>query len=164
MAIRKIVIEGDEVLQKVCRPVEKFDERLWTLLDDMYETLQQADGIGLAAPQVGIRRRVIVIDIGEGKMEPINPEIIDQKGEQHLQEGCLSCPNQWGVTTRPAWIRVRAQDRNGEFFEYEAEELLAVCSCHEIDHLDGILFKERVIGELTADVRSQDEIDELLTR
>ena len=164
MAIRKIVIEGDEVLQKVCRPVEKFDERLWTLLDDMYETLQQADGIGLAAPQVGIRRRVIVIDIGEGKMELINPEIIDQKGEQHLQEGCLSCPNQWGVTTRPAWIRVRAQDRNGEFFEYEAEELLAVCSCHEIDHLDGILFKERVIGELTADVRSQDEIDELLTR
>lgn len=164
MAIRKIVIEGDEVLEKVCRPVEKFDERLWTLLDDMYETLQNADGIGLAAPQVGIRRRVIVIDIGEGKLELINPEIIDQKGEQHLQEGCLSCPNQWGVTTRPAWIRVRAQDRNGEFFEYEAEELLAVCSCHEIDHLDGILFKERVVGDLTADVRSQDEIDELLTR
>ena len=164
MAIRKIVIEGDEVLQKVCRPVEKFDERLWTLLDDMYETLQQAEGIGLAAPQVGIRRRVVVIDIGEGKLELVNPEIIDQKGEQHSQEGCLSCPNQWGVTTRPAWIRVRAQDRNGEFFEYEAEELLAVCSCHEIDHLDGILFKERVIGDLTADVRSQDETDELLTR
>ena len=164
MAIRKIVIEGDEVLTKKCRPVEKFDQRLWELLDDMYDTLVEADGCGLAAPQVGIVRRVCVIDIGEGKVELINPEIIEAEGEQNLQEGCLSCPNQWGVTRRPAKIKVRAQDRNGEFFEYEATGLFAVATCHELDHLDGILCKNHVIGDLTADVMDEDEIEALLSR
>lgn len=164
MAIRKIVIEGDAVLTKKCRPVEKFDQRLWELLDDMYDTLVDADGCGLAAPQVGIVRRVCVIDIGEGKVELINPEIIEAEGEQNLQEGCLSCPNQWGVTRRPAKIKVRAQDRNGEFFEYEATGLFAVATCHELDHLDGILFKNHVIGDLTADVMDEDEIEALLSR
>jgi peptide deformylase len=164
MAIRKIVIEGDTVLAKKCRPVEKFDARLWERLDDMYDTLVDADGCGIAAPQVGIIRRVAIVDIGEGKVELVNPEIIESEGEQNLQEGCLSCPNQWGVTSRPAKIKVRAQDRNGEFFEYEATGLFAVASCHEIDHLDGILFKEHVIGDLSADVMDSDEIEELLSR
>lgn len=164
MGIRKIVIEGDAVLTKKCRPVEKFDERLWELLDDMYETLVDADGCGLAAPQVGILRRVCIVDVGEGKVELINPEILEQEGEQNLQEGCLSCPNQWGVTKRPAKIKVRAQDRNGEFFEYEATGLFAVATCHEMDHLDGVLFKERVIGKLSADVMNAEEIEEILSR
>ncbi len=164
MAIRKIVIEGDELLTKKCRPVEKFDARLHELLDDMYETMVDADGCGLAAPQIGIIRRIAIVDIGEGKIELINPEIIECSGEQNLQEGCLSCPNQFGFTKRPAKIKVRAQDRNGEFFEYEAEELLAVASCHEIDHLDGILFKEHLIGDLVADVDDADEAEELLNR
>ena len=164
MAIRKIVIEGDELLTKKCRPVEKFDARLHELLDDMRETMVDADGCGLAAPQIGIIRRVAVIDVGEGVIELVNPEIIERSGEQNLQEGCLSCPNQFGFTKRPAKIKVRAQDRNGEFFEYEAEELLAVASCHEIDHLDGILFKEHLIGDLVADVDDADEAEELLNR
>ena len=164
MAIRNIVIEGDEILTKKCRAVEKFDARLHELLDDMYETMVEADGCGLAAPQIGIIRRIAVIDIGDGKIELINPEIIERSGEQSMQEGCLSCPNQFGFTKRPAKIKVRAQDRNGEFFEYEATELLAVCSCHEIDHLDGVLFKEHVIGDLVADVDDADEADELLNR
>lgn len=164
MAIRNIVIEGDEILTKKCRPVEKFDERLHELLDDMYDTMVKADGCGLAAPQIGILRRIAVIDIGDGKIELVNPEIIARSGEQNLQEGCLSCPNQFGFTKRPAKIKVRAQDRNGEFFEYEATELLAVASCHEIDHLDGILFKEHLIGDLVADVDDADEAEELLNR
>lgn len=164
MAIRKIVIEGDEVLAKKCRPVEKFDQRLWELLDDMYDTLVDADGCGLAAPQVGIIRRVAVVDVGNGKVELINPEIIEAEGEQNLQEGCLSCPDQWGVTSRPARIKVRAQDRNGDFFEFEATELFAVACCHEIDHLDGILFKEHVIGKVSGDAMDSDEIEALLSR
>lgn len=164
MAIRNIVIEGDEILTKKCRPVEKFDERLHELLDDMYDTMVKADGCGLAAPQIGILRRIAVIDVGDGKIELVNPEIIARSGEQNLQEGCLSCPNQFGFTKRPAKIKVRAQDRTGEFFEYEATELLAVASCHEIDHLDGILFKEHLIGDLVADVDDADEAEELLNR
>ncbi|MDD5952454.1 MAG: peptide deformylase [Oscillospiraceae bacterium] len=164
MAIRKIVIEGDAVLAKKCRPVEKFDDRLAELLDDLYDTLVDADGCGIAAPQVGIIRRACIVDVGNGKVEMVNPEIIEAEGEQHLQEGCLSCPNQWGVTTRPAKIKVRAQDRKGDFFEFEATELFAVACCHEIDHLDGILFKEHVIGKLTADAMDEEEIEELLSR
>lgn len=147
MAIRKIVLEGDEVLTKVCRPVEKFDARLAQLLDDMYDTMTDADGIGLAAPQVGILRRVLIIDIGEGLIEMINPEFLEQRGEQNLQEGCLSCPGKWGVTSRPAYVKLRAQNRHGEWFELEAEELLAVACCHEVDHLDGILFEEHVVED-----------------
>ncbi len=145
MAIRNIVTEGDDILTKVCRPVEKFDERLAVLLDDMRETMVSADGVGLAAPQVGILRRVVVIDIGEGLMELVNPEIVREEGEQEMQEGCLSCPGVYGITKRPAKIKVSAQNRNGERFEFEAEELLAVACCHEIDHLNGILFREHVV-------------------
>ena len=145
MAIRNIVTEGDDILTKVCRPVEKFDERLAVLLDDMRETMVSADGVGLAAPQVGILRRVVVIDIGEGLIELVNPEIVREEGEQEMQEGCLSCPGVYGITKRPAKIKVSAQNRNGERFEFEAEELLAVACCHEIDHLNGILFREHVV-------------------
>lgn len=133
MAIREIVIEGDDILTKVCRPVEKFDEKLGMLLDDMRETMVDADGVGLAAPQIGILRRVVVIDIGEGLVELVNPEIIYEEGEQEMQEGCLSCPGVYGMTKRPAKVRVSAQNRNGERFEFEAEELFAVACCHEID-------------------------------
>lgn len=147
MAIRQIVVEGDEVLTKVCRPVEKFDQRLADLLDDMWETLRDADGVGLAAPQIGILRRAVIIDVGEGPIEMINPEFLEQSGEQNLQEGCLSCPGDWGVTSRPAYVKVRAQNREGAFFELEATELLAVACCHEIDHLNGVLFKEHLVKE-----------------
>ena len=147
MAIRQIVVEGDEVLTKVCRPVEKFDQRLADLLDDMWETLRDADGVGLAAPQIGILRRAVIIDVGEGPIEMINPEFLEQSGEQNLQEGCLSCPGDWGVTSRPAYVKVRAQNREGAFFELEATELLAVACCHEIDHLNGVLFKEHLVKD-----------------
>lgn len=166
MSIRTIITEGDELLTKKCRPVEKFDQRLWTLLDDLGETLIDADGVGIAAPQIGIIRRVCIVDIGDdhGKIEMVNPKIIEEKGEQNLQEGCLSCPNQWGVTKRPAWIKVRAQDRNGDFFEFEATELLAVACCHEIDHLDGILFMTHVIGDISKDVMDENEIQQQLSK
>ena len=140
MAIRNIVKTGDEVLVKMCRPVEKFDERLWTLLDDMAETMDAANGVGLAAPQVGLLRRVVVIDVGEGRIELINPEIIASSGEQNGVEGCLSFPNEWGLVKRPMNVTVRAQDRNGKFFELSGTELLARAFCHEIDHLNGVCF------------------------
>lgn len=140
MAIRNIVKTGDDVLVKMCRPVEKFDEKLWTLLDDMAETMDAANGVGLAAPQVGLLRRVVVIDVGEGRIELINPEIIASSGEQNGVEGCLSFPNEWGLVKRPMNVTVRAQDRHGEFFELSGEELLARAFCHEIDHLNGVCF------------------------
>jgi peptide deformylase len=149
MAIRQIVKEGDDVLTKKCRPVVKFDDRLAILLDDMAETLHLAKGAGLAAPQVGILRRVIVIDIGEGVIELINPKIIAFSGEQETVEGCLSCPGEWGVTRRPDYVKVKAQNRKGEEFTIEGRELLAKAFCHEIDHLDGILYKEKAIRMLT---------------
>ena len=144
MAIRNIVKEGDPVLKKVSRPVEKFDDRLHILLDDMYETMKD-DGVGLAAVQVGVLRRAVVIDIGEGKIELINPEIIAQEGEQREAEGCLSCPGKYGVTSRPMQVTVKAQDRNGEYFTITGRELLARALCHEIDHLDGKLFYSHVL-------------------
>lgn len=140
MALRNIVKNGDPILRKIAKPVTKFDERLATLLDDMIETLHKANGVGLAAPQIGILRRVCVIDVGEGVIEAINPEIIKSAGKQRGIEGCLSCPNQWGYVTRPMKCRLRAQDRNGEFFEIDLKEYGARCACHEIDHLDGKLF------------------------
>lgn len=149
MAIRKIVTEGDEILGKVCRLVEKFDDRLAMLLDDMKETMEHADGVGLAAPQVGILRRVVVIDIGEGLVELVNPEIVFEEGEQEMQEGCLSVPGLYGITKRPAKIRVVAYNRRGGRFEFEAEGLFAVACCHEIDHLNGILFREHVVRMVT---------------
>ena len=144
MAIRNIVKEGDPVLKKVSRPVEKFDDRLHVLLDDMYETMKK-DGVGLAAVQVGVLRRVVVIDIGEGRIELINPEIIAQEGEQQDVEGCLSCPGKYGVTSRPMQVTVKAQDRNGEYFTITGRDLLARAFCHEIDHLDGKLFYSHVL-------------------
>ena len=140
MAIRNIVKTGDDVLLKMCRPVEKFDEKLWVLLEDMNETMNAANGVGLAAPQVGLLRRVVVIDVGEGVIELINPEIIETSGEQNGVEGCLSFPNEWGLVKRPMNVTVRAQDRHGKFFEMSGTELLARAFCHEIDHLNGVCF------------------------
>ena len=147
--IREIIKEGDEVLRKKCHKVEKFDEKLHALLDDMYETMQEANGVGLAAPQVGILRRVVVIDIGEGVIELVNPKIIAYSGEQETLEGCLSCPGEWGYTRRPNYVKVKAQDRNGNEFTIEGRELLAKAFCHELDHLEGIIFKEKAIRMLT---------------
>ncbi len=148
MAIRNIVKEGDPVLTKICRPVEKFDERLAQLLDDMYETMVKGEGVGIAAPQVGILRRIFVIDIGEGKLEFINPKILKTKGRQEGSEGCLSCPGEFGITERPMYVTVTAQNRNGDHFTINAEGLLAKAICHENDHLDGILFKEHIIRKI----------------
>lgn len=151
MALRNIVKEGDEVLTKKCRPVEKFDDRLASLLDDMYETMMAGNGVGLAAPQVGMLRRAFVIDIGEGKLEFVNPEIIKTSGRQETGEGCLSCPGEYGITVRPRFVTVKAQDRNGKEFIMDASDLLAKAICHENDHLDGILFKAHVIRMLDED-------------
>ena len=147
MALRNIVKEGDSVLRKKCRPVEKFDEKLAVLLDDMAETLAQANGCGLAAPQVGILRRIAIVDVGDedGVIELINPEIIEREGEQEAVEGCLSIPGEFGITIRPAKVTVKAQDRNGNEFTVSGEELKARAFCHELDHLDGILFIDNVI-------------------
>ena len=144
MALRNIVLQGDEVLTKVCRPVTEFNDRLHTLLDDMSETPLDSGGVGLAAPQVGILRRVCVVQNEDDEIiELINPEIIETEGEETALEGCLSVPGKYGEVTRPYYVRVRAQDRNGEWFEAEDEGLTARCFCHEIEHLDGHLFVER---------------------
>ena len=144
MALRNIVLQGDEVLTKVCRPVTEFNDRLHTLLDDMTETLLDSGGVGLASPQVGILRRVCVVQNEDDEIiELINPEIIETEGEETALEGCLSVPGKYGEVTRPYYVRVRAQDRNGEWFEAEDEGLTARCFCHEIEHLDGHLFVER---------------------
>ena len=146
MALRKIVEQGDECLTKVCRPVTEFNSRLHELLDDMVETLADANGAGLAAPQVGVLRRVCIVmaeDSGE-YIELINPEIVAQSGEQTGLEGCLSVPGKWGIVTRPNVVRVRAQDRDGQWFEVEGEELTARAFCHEIEHLDGHLYTEHI--------------------
>ncbi len=150
MALRNILTENDPVLHKVCRPVTEFNERLWTLLDDMAETLHKADGVGLAAPQVGILRRVFIMDLGDGSgvVEVINPEFLAKKGKQEDVEGCLSCPGEYGVTRRPKYVKIKAQDRYGKEFTLEGEGLKARCICHESDHLDGVLFKEHVIRML----------------
>ena len=140
MALRAIHTDGDECLRKISRPVEKFDDRLFTLLDDMAETMYHANGVGLAAPQVGILRRIVVMDVGDGLLELINPVILSAKGRQTGNEGCLSVPGLTGTVTRPNKVRVRAQDRHGEWFEVEGTELAARCFCHEIDHLDGKLY------------------------
>ena len=148
MALRNIIREGDPVLRKVSRPVEIFDERIWTLLDDMAETLYRAEGVGLAAPQVGVLRRVVVVDVGQGLIELINPVIIKKSGRQQEVEGCLSCPGQSGITRRPMRVTVEAQNRHGKTFTISGEGLLARAFCHEIDHLDGILFKDHAIRML----------------
>ena len=146
MALRKIVEQGDECLTKVCRPVTEFNSRLHELLDDMVETLADANGAGLAAPQVGVLRRVCIVmdEDREEYIELINPEIVAQSGEQTGLEGCLSVPGKWGIVTRPNVVRVRAQDRDGQWFEVEGEELTARAFCHEIEHLDGHLYTEHI--------------------
>ena len=121
MALRQIVKEGDSVLRKKCRPVTEFNQKLWDLLDDMKETLAEAKGLGLAAPQVGILRRIVIIDMGDGPIEMINPEIIEKRGEQECMEGCLSIPGQWGILNRPQYVRMRYRDRNGDLYEIEGE-------------------------------------------
>ncbi len=149
MATRKIIEQGDGSLTKVCRPVTSFDQRLHELIDDMRETLEQANGYGLAAPQVGILRRVCLAMGPDGKViELVNPEILETSGQQEGYEGCLSVPGMYGWVKRPSWAKVRAQDRDGKVFEVEGVGMTARCFCHEIDHLDGHLFTELVIGGL----------------
>ena len=158
MALRTILTDGDPALHKACRPVTQFDEKLHDLLDDLKETLAHANGAGLAAPQVGIlRRAVIVVDANDQMLELVNPEIIEREGEQEGFEGCLSVPGRWGVVKRPMKAKVRAQNRNGSFFEVEGEEIVARCFCHEIDHLDGHLFTE-----LAGRLYTNEELDELM--
>ena len=148
MAKLKIVKMGDDTLRRVCRPVEQITPRILTLLDDMLETMHAADGCGLAAPQVGILRRIAIVEVEEGKpIELINPKIVAYAGEQMEQEGCLSIPGQWGITKRPRHVTVRAMNRHGETFEVSGSDLLARALCHEIDHLDGKLFIDKVVKE-----------------
>lgn len=152
MATRKIVTIGDEGLRKVCRKQEKFDLRLSVLLKDMADTMYKAQGVGLAAPQVGILRRVVVIDVTEdhsGLREMVNPEILERSGSQTGREGCLSVPDRQGVVTRPMRVRARYQDRHGNWQELEAEGLEARAVCHELDHLDGVLYVDKMDRELT---------------
>lgn len=149
MAIRNIVTLGEECLRKVCKPQEKFDLRLWVLLKDMADTMYKAEGVGLAAPQVGILRRVVVIDVGEGLVELINPVILEQSGSQCGREGCLSLPGRQGIVTRPNYVKVQAQDRKGRPFELEAEGFFARAVCHELDHLEGRVYIDVMDRELT---------------
>ena len=145
MGLRKILTDKEPALHKVCKPVTSFDNKLFKLLDDMAETLVDSGGVGLAAPQVGILRRVVLVDVGEEEseiLELINPQIVETDGEQYGPEGCLSVPGKYGLVKRPYYAKVRAQDRNGEWFEAEGEELIARCFCHELDHLDGIVYTE----------------------
>ncbi|MBR3971528.1 MAG: peptide deformylase [Ruminococcus sp.] len=151
MAIRNVVKEGDDVLRKAARPVIEFNKRLHILLDDMAETMYATGGVGLAANQVGILRRVVVIDVGEGLIELVNPEIVEASGNQQEVEGCLSSPGEYGITDRPMYVRVEAFDRFGNEVSYEGEDLLARAFCHELDHLDGVLFKDKVIRMLAPD-------------
>lgn len=151
MAILKILKEDDPILRKVCREVTEITPRVLTLLDDMKDTLHKANGCGLAAPQVGVLRRIVIIETESGKLyEMINPEIIERSEElQHELEGCLSIPGQWGVTERPKTVTVRAMDRNGKYYRLTGTDLLARAICHETDHLDGVLYKDNAIHMLT---------------
>ena len=156
MALRRIHTDQEPALHKVCKPVTSFDSKLHTLLEDMKETLEDANGVGLAAPQVGILRRVVVVDTGDGVLELVNPELVETSGEQEGAEGCLSVPGKYCLVKRPMFAKVRAQDRNGDWFEAEGEELIARCFCHELDHLDGIVYTQVMERFL-----SEDELEEL---
>ena len=152
MAILNIVKDGDEILRKVCRPVPRVTPRTIRLLDDMAATLHKANGVGLAAPQVGVLRRICIVECEPGdKIELINPEIIEMRGEQEEAEGCLSVPGVWGITKRPEWVKVRAIDRDNNTFTVEGEGLLARALCHEIDHLDGVIFYDKCVRMLSPD-------------
>lgn len=149
MAVRNIRKDKDEILRKISRKVENIDSRILTLLDDMKDTMYKAEGVGLAAPQVGVLRRAVIIDVGEGLIELINPVIVYENGEQVKEEGCLSVPGISGEVKRPAKVIVRAMNRKGETFELTGTDLLAVACCHEIDHLNGILFIDKMVRETT---------------
>ena len=150
MGIRRILTDREPALHKTCKPVVNFDARLHKLLDDMHETLEDSGGVGLAAPQVGILRRVVLVDNGKEVLELVNPTLLETDGEQEGPEGCLSVPGKYGLVKRPYIAKVRAQDRYGEWYEAEGEELIARCFCHELDHLDGIVYTqvmERFLSE-----------------
>ena len=160
MGIRKILTDKEPALHKVCKPVTSFDSKLFKLLDDMRDTLIESGGVGLAAPQVGILRRVVLVDVGMEDneiVEFINPEMIETDGEQYGAEGCLSVPGKYGLVKRPMYAKVRAQDRNGDWFEAEGEELIARCFCHELDHLDGIIYTQVMERYLTEEELEFDE-------
>ena len=157
MGLRKILTDAEPALHKVCKPVTSFDAKLHKLLDDMAETLEEANGVGLAAPQVGILRRVVIVDIGEGILELVNPELIETDGEQIGAEGCLSVPGKYGLVKRPYYAKVKAQDRDGNWYEVEGEELIGRCFCHELDHLDGIIYTEVMERYLTDEELGYDE-------
>ena len=157
MGLRKILTDQDPALHKVCKPVTSFDSKLFKLLDDMHDTLIESGGVGLAAPQVGILRRVVIVDTGEEILELVNPEMLETSGEQEGPEGCLSVPGKYGIVKRPYIAKVRAQDRNGEWYEAEGEELIARCFCHELDHLDGILYTQVMERFLTDEELEADD-------
>ena len=157
MGLRKILTDKDPALHKVCKPVTNFDGKLHKLLDDMAETLKEANGVGLAAPQVGILRRVVIVDVGDEIVELVNPTLVETDGEQIGAEGCLSVPGKYGLVKRPYYAKVKAQDRYGEWFEAEGEELIARCFCHELDHLDGIVYTEVMERFLTEEELMADE-------
>ena len=160
MAIRNIVKVGDDILNKKCRPVIDFNDRLFTLLEDMHETLTDAHGAGLAAPQVGILRRVVVVDVGDGLIEMINPVILSTEGEQTGPEGCLSVPGRSGVVTRPNVVTVEYQDARGDTYEATAEGFLARAFCHEIDHLDGVVYVDKMDREIFPGEEEEEEEEE----
>ena len=157
MGLRKILTDKDPALHKVCKPVEKFDAKLHKLLDDMRETLIDSEGVGLAAPQIGILRRVVLVDTGDEILELINPVLVETDGEQVGPEGCLSVPGKYGLVKRPYYAKVRAQDRDGNWYEAEGEELIGRCFCHELDHLDGIIYTEVMDRFLTDEELGYDE-------
>ncbi len=157
MALRKILTDKESALHKTCRPVVEFDARLHTLLDDMRETLIDSNGVGLAAPQVGILRAVVLVDTGEEILELVNPTLVETSGEQEGPEGCLSVPGKYGLVKRPYYAKVRAQDRDGNWYEAEGEELIARCFCHELDHLDGILYTQVMERFLTEEELSYED-------
>ena len=159
MGLRKILTDKDPALHKVCKPVTSFDSKLHKLLDDMGETMQDANGVGLAAPQVGILRRVVTVDLGDEILELVNPSLMETDGEQVGAEGCLSVPGKYGLVKRPYFAKVKAQDRYGEWFEVEGEELIARCFCHELDHLDGIVYTEVMDRYLTEEELMADDED-----
>ena len=157
MGLRKILTDKDPALHKVCKPVTAFDKKLHKLLDDMAETLAEANGVGLAAPQVGILRRVVIVDTGEEILELVNPTLVETDGEQEGPEGCLSVPGKYGLVKRPYFAKVRAQDRFGDWYEAEGEELIARCFCHELDHLDGIVYTQVMDRYLTEEELEAEE-------
>ena len=160
MGLRKILTDAEPALHKTCKPVTAFNGRLHALLDDMRETLIESGGVGLAAPQVGILRRVVIVDTGEEILELVNPTMLETDGEQEGAEGCLSVPGKYGLVKRPYYAKVRAQDREGNWYEAEGEELIARCFCHELDHLDGIIYTEVMDRFLTEEeLYADDEED-----